>query len=484
MQHANIETPESFLDKTYGLSLGQLEKIIATATKGKSGVYSDVYFQRGINEGLTLDQGTIKSPYRNLVGGAGVRAVVGDKTGYSFTDSVCAKTLTAAARTAGAIVKYGSGTQAIDSASSGHAEQNLYELSDPLLAVPLSEKISLLRMIDQTARAFDPRIKNVSASLTITEETVVIATVLGELALDVRPMLVLSVGCLAEEGNRRESGRSSGGGRVGFSFLFEQDRWRKHAQQAAQNAIDLLSAVDAPAGEMTVVLAPGCPGVLVHESIGHPLELDANRKNASVFANRIGERIASPLCTLVDDGTIADRRGSLNVDDEGTPTQRTVLIENGILKTYMADRMNAALMGTKSTGNGRRESYQHMPIPRMTNTFMMPGQSTPEEIIDSVKFGLYAFNFGGGQVDSASGNFTFSTNGARLIRDGKLAEFVKGATLIDNAAKALFNISMVGHDWALDEGMGTCGKDGQLVPVGVGMPTVRMDNITVGGTGR
>lgn len=479
----NAITPEFFLEENYGLSRNQLEAVLANATN-KSGIYSDIFFQQGMSEGLSLDKGIIQSPYRNVVGGAGVRVVAGDKTGYSFTDSISAKNLMTAAKTAGAIVRYGNGTQPIVApASSIEANHNLYALDNSLLTVPLSEKIALLRLVDETARAIDPRITNVSASINMSEQVVVIATALGELVLDRRPMLSLSVVCLAEEGNRRETGRSAGGGRVSFSYLFEKDRWRKHAETAAREAINQLSSIAAPAGEMTVVLGPGWPGVLVHEAIGHPLELDANRKNQSVFAGKLGELIASPLCTLVDDGTIADKRGSLNVDDEGTPTQRTVLIEDGILKNYMADRMNAALMDTVSTGNGRREDYRCMPMPRMTNTFMMPGQSTPEEIISSVKFGIYAYYFGGGQVDWTSGNFTFSANGARLIRNGELAEFVKGATLIDNAAKALMNISMVGHDWALDEGMGSCGKEGQSVPVGVGVPTVRLDNITVGGTG-
>ncbi len=475
----------AFLQSTYKLSADQLEKLLVLATNSKN-AYSDIYFQVGTEEGISLQQGSIMKPYRNLTGGAGVRSVIGDKTGYSFTDNVNYRNLAKAAKTAGAIVKYGSGTEAIKESSRSASSQlkDLYPVEETLLGVSLAEKINLLRQIDELVRALDERITNVTANIYVSEEIIVIATSLDELVIDRRPMLSLGVTCLAEDGANKQIGRSAGGGRVDFSFVYEDDRWQSFALEAARDAINKLSAKDAPAGEMTVVLGSGWPGILVHEAIGHPLELDFNRKDASVFSKSLDQKVASELCTLVDDGTIADRRGSLNIDDEGTPTQRTVLIEDGILKNYMSDRMNAALVGKSSSGNGRRESYRFAPQPRMTNTFMLPGQSTPEEIISSVKHGLYAFSFADGQVDVASGNFTFAANGARMIRDGKLAEYVNGATLIDNAAKALKNISMVGNDFALDKGIGNCGKGGQSVPVGVGMPTVRINNLTVGGTGK
>lgn len=475
----------AFLQSTYKLSADQLEKLISLATNNKRKAYSDIYFQLGTEEGITLQQGTIMKPYRNIVGGAGLRSVIGEKTGYSFTDNVNYRNLAKAAKTAGAIVKYGSGTESIDD-DSCTASSRLTDLypADTLLDVSLAEKIALLRKIDELVRALDKRITNVTASLFVSEETIVIATSLDELVIDRRPLMSLGITCLAEDGTNKQIGRCAGGGRVDFSFVYEDDRWQTFALEAARDAINKLAAKDAPAGEMTVVLGSGWPGILVHEAIGHPLELDFNRKDASVFSKSLHTTVASPLCTLVDDGTIAGRRGSLNVDDEGTPTQRTVLIEDGVLRNYMSDRLNAALVGTSSTGNGRRESYRFAPQPRMTNTFMLPGKSTPEEIISSVKHGLYAFSFSDGQVDVASGNFTFAANGARMIRNGKLAEFVNGATLIDNASKALMNISMVGNDFALDKGIGNCGKGGQLVPVGVGMPTVLINNLTVGGTGK
>jgi TldD protein len=455
---------------------------IATGSRDR-GAFADIYFQVGTTEGLVFDQGILKNPSRSEVSGAGIRVVIGDKTGYSYTDHVNVRNLTTAARNAATIALH---SQVVDPIQVGPQRQqhNLYPLEGILIGLPLPEKVDLLTRIDRECRKYDPRIKNVTVSLAVQDETVVIVTSLGDLILDRRPLIRLSVSCLAEEGSRRETGSSSGGGRLDFAFFLEDDRWKKHALKAAQEAIGLLSAVPAPAGEMTVVLGNGWPGVLIHEAVGHGLEGDFNRKGTSAFSKMIGEKVASDLCTIVDDGTVPGRRGSLNIDDEGVPTGNTVLIEKGVLKGYLQDRTNGSLMRHGSTGNGRRESYRHVPMPRMTNTYLAGGQSTPEEIIRSVKRGLYAVTFGGGQVDITNGDYTFSATSAILIEDGKLTTPVKGATLIGNGPKSLHHVSMVGNDMALDEGTGTCGKRGQSVPVGVGMPTIRIDNVTVGGTSR
>lgn len=477
-------TPSQYLAKTFGLTPAQLDKILGIAVGNRDrGAFSDIYFQVGTTEGLVFDQGILKNPSRSDVSGAGIRVVIGDKTGYSYTDHVNVRNLTAAARNAATIALH---ANAVEPVQVGPARKphNLYPLEGVLIGLPLQEKVDLLMMIDREARKFDPRIKNVTVSLSIQEETVVIVTSLGDLILDRRPLVRLGVSCLAEEGNRRETGSSSGGGRLDFDFFLEDERWKKHALKAAQEAIGLLSAVPAPAGEMTVVLGNGWPGVLIHEAVGHGLEGDFNRKGTSAFSKMIGQKVASDLCTIIDDGTVPGRRGSLNIDDEGVPTGNTVLIEKGVLKGYLQDRTNGSLMRHGSTGNGRRESYRHVPMPRMTNTYLAGGQSTPEEIIKSVKRGLYAVTFGGGQVDITNGDYTFSATSAILIEDGKLTTAVKGATLIGNGPKSLHHVSMVGNDMALDEGTGTCGKRGQSVPVGVGMPTIRIDGVTVGGTSR
>ncbi len=477
-------TPSQYLAKTFGLTPAQLDKVLGIAVGNRDrGAFSDIYFQVGTTEGLVFDQGILKNPSRSDVSGAGIRVVIGDKTGYSYTDHVNVRNLTAAARNAATIALH---ANAVEPVQVGEARKphNLYPLEGILIGLPLQEKVDLLMMIDREARKFDPRIKNVTVSLSIQEETVVIVTSLGDLILDRRPLVRLGVSCLAEEGNRRETGSSSGGGRLDFDFFLEDERWKKHALKAAQEAIGLLSAVPAPAGEMTVVLGNGWPGVLIHEAVGHGLEGDFNRKGTSAFSKMIGQKVASDLCTIIDDGTVPGRRGSLNIDDEGVPTGNTVLIEKGVLKGYLQDRTNGNLMRHGSTGNGRRESYRHVPMPRMTNTYLAGGQSTPEEIIKSVKRGLYAVTFGGGQVDITNGDYTFSATSAILIEDGKLTTAVKGATLIGNGPKSLHHVSMVGNDMALDEGTGTCGKRGQSVPVGVGMPTIRIDGVTVGGTSR
>ena len=350
------------------------------------------------------------------------------------------------------------------------------------LDVPVQERAKLLNEIDRIVRASDPRVKNVMASFACERKIVMIVKSDGQVAADVQPLCRLNVTVIADDGKGRQMGSYGGGGRVEWNYFIENDRWREYALEAARQAIVNLDAVDAPAGEMVVVLGPGWPGILLHEAIGHGLEGDFNRKKTSAFADRIGQKVASELCTVIDDGTIPNRRGSLNVDDEGTPTSRTVLIEKGILRGYLQDRMNARLMKMEPTGNGRRESFAHSPMPRMTNTFMLNGESTPEEIIKSVKNGLYAVNFGGGQVDITNGKFVFSASEAYLIEDGQVTRPVKGATLIGNGPDVLTRVSMVGNDLALDAGVGTCGKDGQSVPVGVGLPTIRIDGITVGGT--
>ena len=485
-----VSSTESQISSLFGVTASQLDKVISGAVKDRLsvGAFCDVYLQAGTEQNLTWDQGILKRTSCSVVKGAGVRVVIGDKTGYSHTDHLNFTNLTKAAKVARAIADHTSHVPAQEIVSATGAPHNLYMIDATPIDVELSDKIALMRAIDAAARAYDPRIKNVTVSLGVEDYNIGIASSLrsakDSIILDNRPLVRISVSCLAEENGRKEQGSSGGGGRYEFGFFTDLDRWRKHALDAAKEAVDMLAAVPAPAGEMTVVLGPGWPGVLIHEAVGHGLEGDFNRKGTSAFSKLMGQQVASPLVTVVDEGILPGRRGSLNVDDEGTPTQSTVLIENGILKGYMQDRMNAGLMGVASTGNCRRESYKHAPMPRMTNTYMAGGQQTQEEIIRSVKRGIFATTFGGGQVDITNGNFTFSARGAFLIEDGKLTTPVKGATLIGNGPKALHKVSMVGNDMALDEGIGTCGKAGQGVPVGVGMPTVRIDEVTVGGTGR
>src|SRR6266850_2134181 len=425
------------------------------------------FFSDRFSEDLVLEEGAVKKASRHVSQGAGVRAQSGTRTGYAHTDEISIKNLEEAARQARAIAdrSASSGNLALPGRGRPH---DLYTLAEPPIAAEL--------------RAADPRIKQVIASIASEEVIMLIATASGWTVGDIRPLTRLNVTAIAEEGGKREIGSYGGGGRVTFDFFLEAGRWRRFATEAARQAVLKLGAVAAPAGSMTVVLGPGWPGILLHEAIGHGLEGDFNRKGTSAFAGRMGQKVASELVTVVDDGTIANRRGSLNVDDEGTPTGRTVLIENGILTGYMQDRLNARLMGMKPTGNGRRESYAYAPMPRMTNTFMLAGQDDPQEILKSVKHGLYAVTFGGGQVDITNGKFVFSASEAYLVEDGRITAPVKGATLIGNGPDALTRVSRVGRDLQLDEGVGTCGKDGQSVPVGVGLPTIRIDGITVGGT--
>lgn len=474
-----LEPRRFFLDR-FALDERALEDTIGTAI-ARQADFADLYFEFRTSEAFLLEEGIVKKAAKNVSQGAGVRVVAGDKTGCAHTDDVSVDTLRLASQTAQTIAD-GSGRQAPVAVSAARPTHDLYALARPPLEAGLDEKIALLNEIDVAARRHDSRIINVMASLGVEQKIVLIVNSAGVVVGDVQPLVRLSVTCIAEGNGRREHGTAGGGGRVEFAFLTEGDRWRRWVQTAADQALRNLTAVDAPAGAMTVVLGPGWPGVLLHEAVGHGLEGDFNRKGTSAFSGRVGELVASPLCTVVDDGTIANRRGSLNCDDEGTPTGRTVLIEKGVLRGYLQDRLNARLMGAPLTGNGRRESYAHMTLPRMTNTFMLAGESTPEEIIRSVQKGLYAVSFGGGQVDITSGKFVFSATEAYLIEDGQVTRPVKGATLIGNGPEALTRVSMVGNDLALDEGIGTCGKDGQSVPVGVGMPTIKIDSMTVGGT--
>ena len=477
---ATLPEPKRFFLDRFALNDGAIEETIASAIARRAD-YADLYFEFRTSETFFLEEGIVKKATKNISQGAGVRVVAGDKTGCAHTDEVSLDTLRVAARTAQAIADQG-GTADSVPVESVRPAHDLYRLARSPLASDLEDKVRLLGEIDVAARRHDPRITNVLASLGIEEKIVLVVTSSGLLVGDVQPLVRLNVSCIADENGLRQQGTSGGGGRVEYSFLTENDRWLRWVRIAADQALRNLHAVDAPAGTMTVVLGPGWPGVLLHEAIGHGLEGDFNRKQVSAFTGRIGQRVASPVCTVVDDGTIPNRRGSLNCDDEGTPTSRTVLIENGVLRGYLQDRLNATLMGMPPTGNGRRESFAHAPMPRMTNTFMLPGDSAPEDIIRSVPKGLYAASFGGGQVDITNGKFVFSATEAYLIEDGKITSPVKGATLIGNGPDALTRVSMVGNDLELDEGIGTCGKDGQSVPVGVGLPTIRIDEMTVGGT--
>jgi len=472
--------PESFFADRFNVTASLMEKVLGSSLIGRVDD-ADIYLEYCINEDLQLEEGAVKKASRHVSQGAGVRALSGTRTGYAHTDDISIQNLEEAARQARAIADRASASTAIAVPSRGKPH-DLYALSEPPVVTELTRKLDLLRKVDAACRAADPRVKQVIVSLSSEQVVMLIATATGWTVGDIRPLTRLNVTAIAEEGGRREMGSHGGGGRVPLEFFLEADRWRRFAGEAARQAVLKLGAVNAPAGAMTVVLGPGWPGILLHEAVGHGLEGDFNRKGTSAFAGRMGQKVASELVTVVDDGTLANRRGSLNVDDEGTPTGRTVLIEKGILRGYMQDRLNARLMGTTPTGNGRRESYAHPPMPRMTNTFMLAGEDAPEDIIRSVKRGLYAVTFGGGQVDITSGRFVFSANEAYLIEDGRVAAPVKGATLIGNGPEALTRVSRVGRDLALDEGVGTCGKDGQSVPVGVGLPTTRIDDMTVGGT--
>ncbi len=444
--------------------------------------YADLYFQSLRSESWILEDGRVKEGHFHIDQGVGVRAVAGEQSALAYADEITPQSLRESADAVRAIAEHG--PRARVQAWQRRTPPDRYPAIDPLASLDAEAKVALLLRVDAEARAQDPRITQVMATLAGAWEICLVAASDGTLSADIRPLVRLSVTVVAEHRGRREQGMAGGGGRHDYQPLVADDHAlaRRYAREAARQALVQLEAEPAPAGEMTVVLGPGWPGVLLHEAVGHGLEGDFTRRGSSAFSGRIGERVASELCTVVDDGTLPRRRGSLAIDDEGTPTQRTVLIENGILKGYMQDKLNARLTGAALTGNGRRESFAHLPMPRMTNTFMLPGPHHPEEIIASVERGLYAVHFGGGQVDITSGKFVFSASEAYLIEKGRITRPVKGATLIGNGPDVLTRVSMVGNDLALDHGIGTCGKDGQSVPVGVGQPTLRIDGLTVGGT--
>ncbi len=476
-----LTRPETFFSSRFGMSESALEKILGAALERKAD-FADLYFEYRSAEGLSLEESMVNKTAKSVSQGVGVRVCAEDRTGYAYSDEVTVDRMRLAAESARAIADQRGSAPGPVMIGEHVAQHRLYELESTPLEVPVSEKVELLNRIDQVARAYDPRVRNVMASFAAENKIIMVVNSEGRIAADVQPLCRISVTVIADDGKSRQVGSFGGGGRVEYRYFLENERWRHYALEAARQAILNLDAVDAPAGEMVVVLGPGWPGILLHEAIGHGLEGDFNRKGTSAFSGRIGQRVASPLCTVVDDGTLINRRGSLNVDDEGTPTSRTILIEQGILRGYLQDRLNARLMKMSPTGNGRRESFAHMPMPRMTNTFMLPGESTPEEILRSVRKGLFAVSFGGGQVDITSGQFVFSASEAYLIEDGQVTRPVKGATLIGNGPDVLTRVSMVGNDLQLDPGIGTCGKDGQSVPVGVGLPTIRIDGLTVGGT--
>ena len=472
---------QSFFNRNFGIRNRDLEKVI-DAAMGKKADYADLFFEYRRNEGVSLEEGLVKNCSQSTSNGVGVRVLAETKTGYAYTDDITIENLEVAARTAQYIAQNRPAQVPAKVGQQSAPAHDLYAIVTPVNDVPLDRKVALLYEIDKFARALDPRVKNVFASIGAEYKVILVASSQGMVVGDIQPLTRLNVTCIVEENGNRQVGSFGGGGRVEFGFFVDGRDYERYAREAVRQAVLNLSAEDAPAGTMDVVLGPGWPGILLHEAIGHGLEGDFNRKMTSAFSGRIGEKVASELCTVVDDGTIPSRRGSINVDDEGTPTSRTTLIEKGVLKGYLQDKLNAGLMKMALTGNGRRESYAHIPMPRMTNTFMLAGESAPEDILKSVKKGLYAVSFGGGQVDITSGKFVFSASEAYLIEDGKITKPVKGATLIGNGPDVLTRVSMVGADLKLDEGVGTCGKDGQSVPVGVGMPTIKIDGLTVGGT--
>jgi len=462
-----------------GLTETDLEHTLSlTMSKGVD--YADLYFQQSRQESWMLEDGIIKDGNYHIEQGVGVRACSGEKTGFAYSDDLILPALHDAAKAARAISRQGVNGK-VQAWKRIKAPQ-MYAEKDPLSTLTVDEKLNLLKQADAVARAEDPRVKHVSVSLAGGLDTVLIAASDGTFSADVRPLIRMNVSVVVEFKGRREKGSSGGGRRLDYGYFQDNDMPSNYAKEAVRQAIVNLDAVDAPAGNMTVVLGAGWPGVLLHEAVGHGLEGDFNRKESSAFSGKIGEMVASPLCTVVDDSTLPQRRGSLTVDDEGVPTENTMLIENGKLTAYMQDKQNARLMGQKSTGNGRRESYAHLPMPRMTNTYMLAGQYEAQEVIASVDKGLYAVNFGGGQVDITSGKFVFSTTEVYLIENGKVTQPVKGATLIGNGPEVMGKISMVANDLELDSGVGNCGKEGQSVPVGVGQPTLKIDGLTVGGT--
>jgi TldD protein len=469
-----------FFSEHYGLKEADLERYL-TAALSEGGDYADLYFEYTTTSSILLDESLVKSATEGISMGCGVRVLSGEQTGYAYTDDLTPEKILKAARIAARIAG-GPARVSTVGLTTVAPPNNLYSVPVPSTERDLTEKLDLVRRGDQAARAYDPRIRQVRVSYGDQVRHVLIAGSDGRVVTDLQPLVRLGVFTIAQENSNLQSGSSGGGGRVGLEFFQGENSPESFAREAARQAIVQLTAQEAPAGEMEVVLGPGWPGILLHEAVGHGLEADFNRKGISAFSGRIGQRVASELCTVVDDGTIPGRRGSLNVDDEGAPTERTVLIENGILRGYLQDRLSASVMKSTPTGNGRRESYEHIPMPRMTNTFMLAGSEDPQEIIRSVRRGLYAVYFGGGQVDITNGKFVFSASEAYLIEDGKVTAPVKGATLIGDGPTVLTRVTAVGNDLRLDPGIGTCGKDGQSVPVGVGIPTIKVSRLTVGGT--
>ena len=474
-----LQLAQSRLLQPAGLDTAGLERAFGSLL-GPGIDFGDLYFQHARRESWTVEDGIVRDGAHSIEQGVGVRAISGEKTGFAYSDEINAQALIEASTAARAIAR-GGGTVAAHSLVRGPG-QSLYLPQDPIDAMANEDKVEALRRIDRMLRAADPRVQQVVVSLSGGVDTILVARSDGVLGADVRPLVRFNVQVIVEQDGRRESGYTGGGGRYGYDELLGGGKPEAWAREALRQALVNLEAVDAPAGVMPVVLGSGWPGVLLHEAVGHGLEGDFNRKGTSTYAGRIGERVASPGVTIVDDGTLPGRRGSLNIDDEGQPTQCTTLIEDGVLVGYMQDSLNARLMGMKPTGNGRRESFAHLVMPRMTNTYMLAGQHDPEEMIRSVKKGLYAVNFGGGQVDITSGKYVFSATEAYLIEDGRVTAPVKGATLIGNGPETMQKVRMIGHDLALDEGVGVCGKDGQSVPVGVGQPSLLIDGLTVGGT--
>jgi len=475
----SIDAMMSRMLKPAGLDEQHLSATLGSMMQG--GVdYADLYFQVSRQESWTLEDGIIREGSFSLDQGVGVRAVSGEKTGFAYSDELVMPALRQAAGAARAIARQGQSKSV--QAWNRTVAAPLYPADDPTTSIDDLQKTTLLSEIDAATRDLDSRVEQVIVSLASSQDLILIVASDGTMAADIRPLIRLNVSVILEHGGQREQGYSGGGARTGLGYFLKGDIPLQFAREAVRQAAVQFEAQDAPAGTMPIVLGPGWPGILLHEAVGHGLEGDFNRKGTSAFSGKVGQKVASPLCTIVDDGTINDRRGSLTVDDEGTPGQYSVLVENGVLKGYMQDKLNARLMGVESTGNGRRESFAHTPMPRMTNTYMLAGPHEPEEIIASVDKGIYAPNFGGGQVDITSGKFVFSASEAYLIENGKIGAPVKGAMLIGDGPEALNRISMVGNDLSLDSGVGTCGKDGQSVPVGVGQPTLKIDEITVGGT--
>ncbi len=477
---ARLATAQASLLEPFGLTPAHLQKALAEIMS--HGVDdADLYFQTTRSEGWSLEEGIVKTGSFSIDQGVGVRAVSGEKTAFAYSDDLSWDSLLDAARTVRTISGAGQSRKVRTPAAKVAKSRSLYDGVDPIGTLDSTAKVALLEKVERLAKARDPRVVQVMAGLAAEHDVVLVARADGTLAADVRPLIRLSVTVIAEQNGRREMGSSGGGGRFGLAY-FDDAMVAAYVEEAVSQALTNLESRPAPAGEMVVVLGAGWPGILLHEAVGHGLEGDFNRKGSSAFAGRIGQRVAAKGVTVLDDGTIADRRGSLNIDDEGHVSQRNVLIEDGILRGYIQDSMNARLMGVKPTGNGRRESYAHVPMPRMTNTYMLGGDKTPDEIVASIKKGLYATNFGGGQVDITSGKYVFSASQAYWVENGRIQYPVKGATLVGNGPESLTRVTMIGNDMKLDSGVGTCGKEGQSVPVGVGQPTLRIDGLTVGGT--